>query len=287
MEAVPGIETVPGGEARGLRPGSAEWIVGGVLLSVVVLVALIGPLVAPHAIDETVGLPGSPPGPGVPLGTDSLGRDVLSRVLHGGLGVVGFSIVVVLATYVVGVGIGLFAGLATSARVDNVMMRLVDLCMVFPPLLLLLVLIAGGGDAAWVLGIGIVIVLFPGVARLVRSATLTIAYTGYVESARLRGEGILYLMRREVLPNIAPAVLADLGARFAGVVILAASVNFLGLGAKPPSANWGLMVSENRDVFTTNMWAVTVPAALLALLTIAVNLLGDAYVRRWRWSTAR
>jgi ABC-type dipeptide/oligopeptide/nickel transport system permease subunit len=85
-------------------------------------------------------------------------------------------------------------------------------------------------------------------------------------------------MRREILPNIAPSVLADLGVRFSGAIILAASVNFLGLGSQPPAANWGLMVAENRPIITSNPWSVFVPALLLGLLTVSVNLIADAYV---------
>jgi ABC-type dipeptide/oligopeptide/nickel transport system permease subunit len=86
-------------------------------------------------------------------------------------------------------------------------------------------------------------------------------------------------MRREVLPNIAPAIIADVGVRFSAVIILAASVNFLGLGAKPPAANWGLMIAENLQIVSSNIWSVLAPAIMLALLTISVNLIGDAYVR--------
>jgi peptide/nickel transport system permease protein len=150
--------------------------------------------------------------------------------------------------------------------------------MTFPPLLLLLLIISGAGSSFWALLVGIVLVLMPGVVRIVRSATLGIVMNGYIEAAITRGEKWPALLRLEILPNIVPTVLADLGLRFSGAVVLAASVNFLGLGASPPAANWGLMISENRPIFSTNIWALLVPAALLAILTISVNLIGDAYV---------
>jgi ABC-type dipeptide/oligopeptide/nickel transport system permease subunit len=158
-------------------------------------------------------------------------------------------------------------------------MRAVDILIIFPPLLLLLVLISGAGQSFWLLVIGIVLVLFPGVARIVRASTLEVSTTGYVEAAIGRGETSRSIMRREVLPNIAPVILADLGVRFSGAIILAASINFLGLGEQPPATNWGLMIAENRQIISTNIWSVLVPASLLALLTISVNLLGDAYSR--------
>jgi len=255
-----------------------QGIAGLSILVVVLGIALIGPFVAPHSLAQPVGAPGGPPSSGTPLGTDYLGRDVLSRVLHGGVSVLELSVLTLALTYLIGGGIGMVAGLSRTL-VDPMLMRTVDVVLVFPPLLLMLLLIAGAGNNFWILVIGVVLVLSPGVARIVRTATLEVSRTGYVEAAATRGERRPAIMRREILPNIMPAILADFGVRFSGAIILAASVNFLGLGAQPPAANWGLMVAENRPIIFTNIWAVVVPAALLALLTVSVNLLGDAYAR--------
>lgn len=269
------------------RPSQVRWpqflrtrqgIAGLIALLVVAGFAFIGPLLAPHPLDEPVGVPGSGPAPGALLGTDFLGRDILSRVLNGGSYVLALAGLTALLTYLIGVTVGAAAGLSASS-VDSLLMRIVDIFITFPPLVLLLLLIGGAGQSFLVLVAGSVLVLFPGVARIVRTSTLEIATSGYVEAALGRGESTFALMRREILPNIAPAILADLGVRFSGAIILAASVNFLGLGAQPPAANWGLMVAENRQIISSNIWAVLVPAALLALLTISVNLLGDAYGR--------
>lgn len=257
---------------------TAQGRIGLAILVGVVGVALVGPLVAPHSITATIGPGGEGPGHGAVLGTDYLGRDVLSRVLHGGLPVLSLAFETIALTYLIGITVGMVAGWSRSL-VDPVLMRAVDIFMVFPPLLLLLLLIVGAGYGSFVLVVGLVLVLFPGVARLVRTATLEMSHTGYVEAAIGRGERMLAILRREILPNIAPAILADLGTRFAAAIILAASVNFLGLGTQPPAANWGLMIAENREIISTNVWSVLVPAALLALLTVSVNLLGDAYVR--------
>jgi peptide/nickel transport system permease protein len=255
-----------------------QGMAGLIILVLVAGIALIGPFVAPHPLAQPVGMPGTTPGRGALFGTDYLGRDVLSRVLHGGTSVLELSLITIAFTYLIGVGIGMIAGLTRSV-VDPLLMRAVDAVLVFPPLLLLLLLIAGAGNNFWILILGIVIVLFPGVARIVRTATLEVSTTSYIEAATTRGERKLAIMRHEILPNIMPSILADLGVRFSGAIVLAASVNFLGLGSQPPAANWALMVAENRPIFSANIWAVIVPAVLLASLTISVNLLGDAYAR--------
>ena len=251
-------------------------VIGLSMLTLVVAVALIGPLVAPHPLDAPVGVPGAGSGGGALFGTDFLGRDVLSRVLHGGFPVLWTSVAAVGLAYLVGLGIGMVAGLSRS-WVDPVLMRGVDLFIVFPPLLLLLVLIAGAGSSTLVLIIGILLVLFPGVARIVRTATLEVSTTSFIEAAVTRGESTFAIMRREVLPNIMPAVVADAGLRFLGAIFLTASLNFLGVGSQPPAANWGLMIAENRQVLASNVWAVLLPALMLGVLTVSVNLIGDAY----------
>jgi ABC-type dipeptide/oligopeptide/nickel transport system permease subunit len=260
--------------------------IGSAMLLFVLAVALLGPLVAPHPLAQPIGIPGAPPGNGAPLGTDFLGRDVLSRLLHGGLPVIWVAVVATLATYLVGVSIGMLAALSRS-WLDPVLMRLVDLFIVFPPLLLLLVLIAGAGTSIGIVLIGIVLVLAPGVARIVRSATLEVSTLSYVEAAIIRGERTPAIMRREVLPNIMPSIIADAGVRFIYAIFIVASLNFLGLGEAPPAANWGLMIAENRVILNTNIWAVATPALMLALLSVSVNLIGDAYVHTLEWSGER
>jgi peptide/nickel transport system permease protein len=143
---------------------------------------------------------------------------------------------------------------------------------------MLLAVTAFGGDRVVLVG-ACVVVLFPGVARIVRTATLEASTKGYVEAAVARGESMPAVLGREIVPNITPTIVADVGIRFSWSIILIASVNFLGLGLRPPTADWGLMISENREVLSTNAFSVVAPAAILAVLIIAVNLLGDAYVR--------
>jgi ABC-type dipeptide/oligopeptide/nickel transport system permease subunit len=247
------------------------------MLALVLAIVAFGPSLAPHPIDQPLGIPGSGPSRGSPLGLDYLGRDVLSRVLSGGRSVLLLAVVSTVLVYLIGITVGLIAGY-TRGILDPVLMRGVDVFISFPALLLILVLITGTGPSQVTLLFGIVIVLFPGVARIVRTATLEVSRRGYVESAVTRGERTSTTLGIEILPNILPSILADLGLRFAGAIILAASVSFLGLGLQPPAADWGLMVAENRNVFVQNVWAVLAPAALLAALTVSVNLISDAYI---------
>jgi peptide/nickel transport system permease protein len=124
----------------------------------------------------------------------------------------------------------------------------------------------------------VAIVLIPGIARIMRTATLEASTRGYVDAALARGESTPAILRREILPNVMPLLLADFGIRFGYSIVLVASMNFLGLGLTAPAADWGLMISENRDYIALNEWSVLAPAFMLALLTIAVNVIADAYV---------
>lgn len=182
-------------------------------------------------------------------------------------------------TYLVGVSIGLVAGYSRSIT-DPLLMRSVDVFLSFPALLVMLLFVTAFGGGRLVLVGAVVLVLFPGVARIVRTATLQVSTNAYVEAAVARGERTVAVLRREILPNIIAPIVADLGIRFAWSIILIASVNYLGLGLKPPTADWGLMVSENREIISSNPGALLAPALILALLIIAVNLVGDAYVRQ-------
>lgn len=252
----------------------------GLLLFIAVLAtAAFGPLFAPYDIAEPIGVPGNPPVPGAPLGLDQLGRDVLSRFLNGGAPVILLAAVSVIVAYAVGVQLGMIAGLNHGRFVDSMIMRVVDVFIAFPPLLLLLVLISGSGSSPIVVAGGIALVLFPGVTRIVRSATQEVSTSGFIDAAVVRGESPTAIMYREIFPNIVQTVLADVGIRFSTAIVLAASLNFLGLGSRPPAANWGLMVAENRLIMGSNIWATVAPALMLGVLVISVNLIADAHVK--------
>jgi ABC-type dipeptide/oligopeptide/nickel transport system permease subunit len=253
-------------------------VVGLVLLGLVLAVAFLGPYLAPYGPTEILCIPYQASTPDFPLGCDAFGHDVLSRVLSGGRTVILLGVTSTLAAYVIGAVIGLVAGYR-GGRTDAVLMRGVDVLLAFPPILLLLVLATGAGAGIGPLLVGIVLVQVPGVSRVVRGATLETATRAYVEAAIARGERLWWVLRQEILPNITTSLVADAGTRLTASILLVAAMNFLGLGLRPPASDWALMISENRSGLTLQPLSVAVPAALIALLTISVNLVADSTAR--------
>lgn len=252
------------------------WLVVGILMTAV---ALFGSLIAPYDPAALTGLAFGPPDADHLFGTDSLGRDVLSRVLAGGRTAVLLAVAALVIAETVGCAIGLVAGYR-GGFIDAVLMRINDVLLAFPALLLVLVLAAGLGPGTVVLVVGVAVVNIPGIARLCRAATLGVASTGYVESALVRGEGTVAILRREILPNIGPTISADAGVRFAGAFLIIAGLNFLGIGIQPPAADWATMIAENRSYITLQPWTVIAPTACIALFAISVNIVGEAVARR-------
>jgi peptide/nickel transport system permease protein len=257
---------------------SASGVAGVAIVLFVVLVAVFGRYVAPHDPAASIALPFHGMSHSTPLGADFLGRDVLSRLLFGGRTVIGFAAAATALGYLIGLAIGLVAGYSRSL-LDPLLMRSVDVMLALPPLLFLLVLIAGAGTSVGVLIVGVAAIQAPGISRIVRTATEVVSVRGYVEAAVARGERAPAVVGREVLPNILAPVLVDAGLRFTYSILIIASVNFLGLGLQPPASDWALMISENRQYISLNPWAVLAPAAMIALLTIGINLVGDAIAR--------
>ena len=261
---------------RFLRSGTG--VVGFALLLLVLGIALFGPFFAPHGPSEPIGIPFEGSSGEALLGYDGLGRDVLSRVLWGGRSVLALAGLATLIAYLAGGLIGLLAGYSRS-HVDPLLMRGVDVLISIPALLFILVLITGAGTSKAVLVASVAAVQAPLIARIIRTATLEQSVRGFVEAAVARGEGTFAVLRREILPNIVAPIAADVGLRFTYSIILVASVNFFGLGLQPPAADWALIISENREGLTLNPWVILVPAAMIALLTISLNLVGDAIAR--------
>jgi len=264
------------GRLRFLRSSSGA--LGAGIVVFVVLVALFGRYFAPHDPSAPIGVPLSDASSDAWLGTDFLGRDVFSRLLYGGRSVITLAALATGLGYLIGMSVGLIAGFSRS-RIDPVLMRSVDVMLAFPPLLFLLVLISGAGTGVQVLVIGVAVIQAPGISRIVRTATLEVSVRGYVEAAIARGERSYAVIVREVLPNIMAPVLVDSGLRFTYSILIIASVNFLGLGLQPPASDWALMISDNRQYIAIQAWAVLAPAAMIALLTIGINLTGDAIAR--------
>jgi len=253
--------------------------VGLVVVAFLVALAVVGPYLAPHSPEALLGIPYTPPGGDFLLGTDFLGRDVLSRVLHGGRSLIGLAALSTAVAYVIGASLGLFAGFSRTIA-SSVVMRSADVLLAFPGLLILLVLTAALGPGATALLVGITVGHIPSIVRVIQAATLDASVRSYVEAAVARGEPLRYTLFREILPNIAGTITADAGPRLTISILAIASLNFLGLGLQPPLSDWALMINENRSGLGLQPWAVVVPAILIAALTISVNAVADALARR-------
>lgn len=263
---------------RRARLSAPTGMIGVGLVLLVVGIALIGPVAAPHSPTSFVGASFAPPSFAYPLGTDALGRDALSRVLWGGYRLLGLAAVATALGVLAGAVIGVVAGYV-SGMVDEIAMRLVDVAMAFPQIILVLLFISIIGAKLWLLTVMVAAVHAPQVARVARAATLRVAREDFVRFAEAIGTPLRRIVMRELLPNIVAPLMVECGLRFAYSISLIAGLNFLGFGVQPPAADWGLMINENRIGLMANPWPVLVPVLLIAVLTIGMNLLTDTLAR--------
>ncbi len=244
-----------------------------------VLIAIFGPLIAPHPPTAFASAPNSPAGVnGLLFGSDSLGRDVWSRFLYGGRTVLGMS----LAATIIGVGLGLSIGLAAAyfrGWVDEVLMRISDVFMAFPQIVLALLVIAAFGPSVPLIIVVVGISTAPRVARVIRGAGLQIVERDFVKSAEAVGEPRRRIIFGELLPNVTSPLMVELGLRLTYSIGVIAGLSFIGLGIQPPNADWGYMIYENRLAVTVQPWGVLLPVLAIALLTIGTNLLTDGFAR--------
>jgi peptide/nickel transport system permease protein len=252
--------------------------IGLALASFVVLVAVIGPFVAPNPPDALVTLAFGKPSGQFPLGGDFLGRDVLSRVLNGGW------VLLIIAACATAIGVvgGAAAGVSAAylrGVSDGVIMRAVDVILSFPQLVFALLLLSLLGPKLWLITIAVGVSHAPQVARVLRSATLDLSERDFVKAAELQGMRPAKVMRKEILPNLVSPLMVETGLRLTYSIVIMAGLAFLGFGQPPPTANWGTMINENREGLSLNPWAVIVPALLIALLTIGTNTFTDAFAR--------
>lgn len=248
------------------------------LAGAIVLIAVIGPVVEPYSSTAFVTTPYSSPSAQFLLGGDSLGRDVLSRVLDGGWVLL---IMAALAT-AFGVIVGAAAGISAAylrGKADGLIMRTVDVLLAFPSLVFALLLVSLIGPKLWLIVLAVGFTHAPAVARVMRSATLDISERDYVKAVELQGVKPAKVMRSEILPNLISPLMVETGLRLTYSIVLMASLSFLGFGQPPPAPNWGSMIQTNRIGLSSNPWGVIVPAALIALLTIGMNTFTDAVAR--------
>ncbi|BBG04974.1 MULTISPECIES: ABC transporter ATP-binding protein/permease [Pseudonocardia] len=244
----------------------------------VALLVVAGPLLAPWDPGATVGVPFDGPSAGHLLGTDRLGRDVLSRVLHGGWRLALITVAALAAAYLVGFPAGLLAGLRRAA--DGPVMRPVDVLVVLPWFLVLAVLATAAGRGAPALVAAGALTALPWVVKVVRGATLEEASAGYVEAAQARAEPLRRIAVVEVAPNIVPVVAADAGMRLTATLSVITAGGYLGLGLAPNTPDWALEIAANQSGLTVQPWAVLGPALMIVLLVVSVNLLADSRAAR-------
>lgn len=256
--------------------------IGLTLVAFWLFIALFGPLLAPHGVGAIVAYEVfEPMSSQYLLGTDYLGRDMLSRVLYGTRFTVGLALAAALLASTAGTALGLFA--AVSGRwIDEVVSRILDALICIPSKIFALVMVAAFGSSLPLLLLTAALSYLPGAYRIARSLAVNLNMMEYVQIARARGEGRLYLACTEILPNMIHPMLADFGLRFVFVVLLLSGLSFLGLGVQPPDADLGSLVRENISGLPEGAPAVIMPALAIATLTIGVNLLIDSLPGRAR-----
>jgi peptide/nickel transport system permease protein len=253
--------------------------VGAVLALAVIAIAFLGPFIPYGSPTAFVAAPFAPPGGTAgPLGTDVLGRNVLSRVLDGGWVILGLAI---LAT-VLGVVLGAVAGVVAAYRrglVDNLIMRTTDVALALPQLVFVLLILSLIGPKLWLLVITVGISQAPQVARVAHAAAQNICERDFVQAVAVWGVPPRTVIRRHVLPNLTTPLMVETGLRLSYSVVLISGLAFLGFGTQPPAPDWGVMINENRLGLSSNVWGVAAPAILLAVLSVGVNTFADAIAR--------
>jgi peptide/nickel transport system permease protein len=213
------------------------------------------------------------------LGTDHIGRDLMSRLLYGARNTIAIALVTTLLSFVVGCFFGFLAA-TMRGWVDQAVSRVVDIMIAFPTLIFALMILSVAGTSIPVLIVVIALLDSTRVFRLSRAVAMDIEVMEFVEAARLRGEGLGWLMRRELLPNTLPPLVSEFGLRFCFVFLFLSALSFLGLGLQPPTADWGSMVKENSAAITFGVYTSLIPAGAIAFLTIGVNLVVDWFLRK-------
>jgi peptide/nickel transport system permease protein len=239
--------------------------------------ALLAPVIAPYAETAIVGDVWEASSDTFWLGTDHLGRDLLTRMVYGARNTLAVAFITTLLSFMVGTTLGFLAA-AKGGWVDQILSRIIDIIMAFPTLIFALMILSVLGSSTPILIMTIAILDSTRVYRLSRAVAMDIEVMEFVEVAKLRGEGSWWVMRHEILPNAMPPLVAEFGLRFCFVFLFIASLSFLGLGLQPPLADWGGMVRENAGAITFGIYIPLIPAAAIAFLTVGVNLIVDWFL---------
>jgi peptide/nickel transport system permease protein len=265
------------------RSAPSSFRIGFLLLAIHILLAIFGPFIAPFPQQQMMaGRPIQAPDLLHWFGTDTLGRDIFSRTLHGGWIVISLSVTGTILGVAIGSAIGLACGYVRG-WIDEVVMRLVEAILSIPFLILALLTVSMAGPAlagSPFLVITVVAVIYtPRIARMARAAALDVVMRDYVTAARLRGEATFSVVRRELLPNVMGILLVEFAVRAGYAPILIGTLGFLGFGMQPPTPEWGLMISEYRNLLTVQPWAVFGPGLMLSTLVIGLNFFTEGLAR--------
>ena len=256
-------------------PWSARLGLGMILINVIA--AVFTPFLAPYTETEVVGDVWLPSSKDHLLGTDHIGRDMFTRLLYGARNTIAIAFVTTMLSFLIGTICGFFAA-TLGGWTDLSLSRVVDILMAFPTLIFALMVLSVVGTSVTALILVIAVLDSTRVYRISRAVAMDIAVMEYVEIARLRGEGIWWTMRQEILPNAMPPLVAEFGLRFCFVFLFIAALSFLGLGIQPPTADWGGMVRENAGAITFGILTPLWPAGAIAFLTVGVNLIVDWFL---------
>ncbi len=268
-----------------LRKAPVSAWIGLVIIVSYVIVAVFAPWIAPYGEAEVHPQPYAPWGGDFIFGTDQIGRDVFTRLIYGARNTVGIAFVTTIIAFLMGGGLALAAAVR-GGWIDQVLSRFVDVLMAIPNLIFALMLLSMFGSSLINIIMIIAILDSTRVFRLTRAVAMNVVVMDYVEAARLRGESIGWVMRREILPNILPPLVAEFGLRFCFVFLTIAALSFLGVGIQPPTADWGSMVRENAGLIQFAQYdikaAITplLPAGAIALLTVGVNFVVDWFLHK-------
>jgi peptide/nickel transport system permease protein len=252
--------------------------IGVALVGVIVLLAIIGPYVAPYGPSTPVGAPNSDPSGKAVLGTDYLGQDVLSRVLSGGGSILVMAFIATALGLIAGTAIGLVAAYSRNAF-DDVLMRGMDVIMAFPQIMLALVAVAIVGPHAWVIVFAIALTTAPRIARVARGAAQPIVERDFVACSEAMGVPRWRILSGELLPNCLGSLMVEASLRLTYSIGVIAALAFLGLSPNPNGANWGTMIQQNQIVLAVQPWGAAAPIIAIALLTMGTGLIGDGIAR--------
>ncbi|NGN43970.1 ABC transporter permease [Mesorhizobium sp. CGMCC 1.15528] len=254
-------------------------VIGLIFTTLFLLTAIFAPLIAPYGLGEIVGQVWEPSSANFLLGTDNLGRDLLSRMIYGARTTIFIAVLATALSFSLGSILG-FTAAVVGGWFDMIMSRFVDLLMAIPTLIFALVVLSVLPTNIFVLIMVMGILDSTRVYRLSRAVAVDINVMDFVEAAKLRGEGRRWIIFREILPNALSPLVSELGLRFIYSVLLLSALSFLGLGVQPPAADWGGMVKENKDGIVFGIPAALIPAAAIAALAISVNLVADWVLNR-------